>query len=102
MLLKNRHLAPMVTHPFKGKAGLVTRQLLSNPLEVWTGHGLAKKLGLSQAWVNRILDSLVRQRLVQREAKCLKSQTRLLTTKNILKKWVSSYNMEQNPHYLFY
>lgn len=89
-------------NPFRGKASFVTRELLANPLQVWTGHGLAKKRGLSQAWVNRILDFFVNQRLVQREAKGHQSQTRLLTTKNILKKWVHAYNIEQNPHYLFY
>lgn len=101
-MANNRILTASVHNPFKGKAGKVIRLLLSEPQRAWAGLAIAKELDCSQAWVNRLLDSLAKLGLVQRTSQGTKSQTQLLSTQHLLKKWVSLYSIDQNEQLFFY
>ncbi len=89
-------------NPFKGKASRVLRALMRDPKRVWHGVELAEELQLSQAWVNRVLKTLEKERIVQRGGAGRYARgTELLRPKELLRKWVQHYNFNQNLTYLY-
>src|SRR2546425_1250245 len=86
-------------NPFKGAASLVIRFLFAHPERRWTGQEVAQELDLSQAWVNRVLSTLEKQRVVQREVKGPSSTTHLVNPKELLKKWVHHHQISSNQKY---
>ncbi len=91
----------VTANPFKGNAGLVVRKLISMPNKKWSGRELARELNISQAWVNRVLDSLVADRFVQRYNKGTDSYTEVIDVNKILKKWIQLYNITMNQIHFY-
>ncbi len=86
---------------FKGQAGLVIRKILGAPGYKWTGRELALELGLSQAWVNRVLTHLLKEKLVFRNSQGRNSTTEIKNTQEILGQWIKFYHINRNP-FTFY
>lgn len=86
---------------FKGQAGLVIRKILGSPGRQWTGRELALELGLSQAWVNRVLAHLLKEKLVLRNPQGRNSTTEIKNTRELLNQWTKYYHINQNP-FTFY
>lgn len=86
---------------FKGRAGIVVRKLLDSAGRKWTGRELAEELKLSQAWVNRVLDHLLREKFIFRNQQGRNSYIVLEATQKILKHWLHYYRISHNPFYFY-
>lgn len=89
-------------NPFRGQAELVLRALFSSPDHSASGRDLARNLGLSQAWINKVLATLEANRLVQRNAQGPASKTTLIHPAKLLKRWTLEYQIELNPHHFYF
>lgn len=98
----NSRQSSLPTHRlFKGQAGILVRKLLGSAGRKWTGRELAKELGISQAWVNRVLDHLLREKFIFRNKQGKSSYMVLENTREILKCWLLYYRISQNPFYFY-
>ncbi len=88
-------------NPFKGAASRILRTLVADPTKKWSGRELAERLGLSQAWVNRVLTTLENYRIVQRGGNSPKSKTQLIDAQELLRRWTAIYSFQQNHTYLY-
>lgn len=88
-------------NPFKGAAGLVVRKLISSAGTKWSGNQLSEELNLSQAWVNRVLETLLGERHIQRVNQGVNSYTEVISSKKILSKWVLNYRFDLNQGFYY-
>lgn len=86
---------------FKGRAGILLRKLLGSAGRKWTGRELAGELGISQAWVNRVLDHLSREKFIFRNKQGKSSYLVLENSLELLKCWLLYYRISQNPFYFY-
>lgn len=86
---------------FKGQAGLVVRKILGSPCHKWSGRTLALELGMSQAWVNRVLAYLLKEQLILRSQQGRSSVTEIKNTQDLLNQWIHYYHINHN-HFYFY
>lgn len=100
---RNTHnrLSLTTKNPFRGKASLVLRCLLAGPSKSWTGIALAQELGLSSAWVNRIIGTLEIDRYITRSGTGPKDKISLIKPKELLDRWRQVYSINRNhmSHY---
>lgn len=88
-------------NPFRGGASLVLRKLLQNPSKHWTGSLLAKELGLGVPWINRVLNALEAEQIVERGSTGIAAFTRLINPDHLLKQWTTLYRWKKNKSHLF-
>ena len=89
----------LVVNPFKGKAGLVLRELLCSSSSTWTGDALSQQLGMGRQWCNRVLNTLESEHFVERGERGVGAYTKLLDPKGIIEQWLALYRWNRNKIY---
>jgi hypothetical protein len=97
--LNTNKLSLTTVNPFKGKASLVLRSLLAHPEKSWTGTKIAINLGLSTAWVNRVIGTLEIEQIIKRSGLGPSDKIQLTKPKELIKKWKQHYHIQQNVFY---
>lgn len=88
-------------NPFRGQASLVLRRLAASERDSWIGEELARDLGISRAWCNKVLNALEKEGIVKRGQTGLAAFTSLVNPQEMLLQWTTIYRWSKNTFYSF-
>jgi len=85
---------------FEGKASDVVRVLLVNYPKTWALRDMAKEADVSLGWASKVSNALIRERLALRAS--ARSELKLMTPLDLLKRWAAVNNFAANAKFAEY